>query len=100
MMRGPCAWGPCARADTVASNTQMNATQVANDGRLVHADNCLDPKSFAAYLSAICPLPAPCVTQELCTLSMLSRKIRARACVRKYSTTPVGCSTFRTVCCG
>src|SRR6266481_1854309 len=44
-----------------------------------------EPKSFAPYPSAICPISGPCVTQELCTLSMLSRKIRARACVRKCS---------------
>src|SRR5256885_5585713 len=56
-----------------------------------------EPKSFAPYPSAICPISGPCVTQELCTLSMLSRKIRASACVRKYSATPVGCFTFRTV---
>src|SRR5438034_8956807 len=38
-----------------------------------------EPKSFAPYLSAIWPMPGPCVTQELCTFSMLSKKIRASA---------------------
>ena len=42
----------------------------------------------------------PCVTQELWMFSILSKKIRASACIRKYSATPVGCFTFKTVCCG
>ena len=50
-----------------------------------------EPKSFAPYLSAICPMAGPWVTQELWMFSMLSRKIRASACVRRYSATPVGC---------
>ena len=59
-----------------------------------------EPKSLAPYLSAIWPMFGPCVTHELWMLSMLSRKIRASACIRKYSETPVGCFTFNTVCCG
>ena len=59
-----------------------------------------EPKSLAPYFSAICPMSGPCVTHELWMFGMLSRKIRASACIRRYSAEPVGYSTFKTVCSG
>ncbi len=51
-----------------------------------------EPASLAPAIRLSWAISGPCVTHDACMLSMLSRYIRARAVMRRYSSGPANCN--------